>query len=378
MQAALSYKPTVQFAGLDVLRCCAALAIVFYHATLGYTALPKAALLLLHNLPVGVDFFFIISGFLITYLLLVEKSQRGAISLPRFYLRRSLRIFPLYFGIVALAWWLHAEARPDISFRSYCYFGGNFWMIARNDWTVATLNPLWSLCIEEQFYLIIPLLLLLLPIKRLPWLFGGIIAFSIGFRAYATITMPYNWMTIYCHTLSRCDLLALGGGLAWWHFTQPIRLRLPRWTLLVALAFLVLLLSVIDCSDYTSLNFATFKKYLYVLPLVFIFCFTLFNQAPVAENLAEDATAAAATTTPNPGLAGLNYLGKISYGLYMYHSPIIFLLDTHPAVYDGKPLLRMLLIVGLTIATAALSYEAFEKQILRLKGRFEVVRTARA
>ncbi len=361
--------PAVQFRALDVLRCCAALSIVFYHSTFEFkNFLSSAPSLLLHNLPVGVDFFFLISGFLITYLLLAEKSRTGTISLPRFYLRRALRIFPLYFAIIGVAWWLHHGDTPDINFQSYLLFVGNFWMIDHG-WTVATLNPLWSLCIEEQFYLAIPVLVVLLPTRRLPWLFGGIVLVSIAFRMYVTITQPNaNWMAIYCHTLSRCDVLALGGWLAWRHFTQPITLRLPGWTLTVVLLYLALLLSTVETVDYTSLAFATFKKYLFLLPLAFVFCYTLFN-----EYSSEVSTA--------PGLArqAVNYLGKISYGLYMYHSPLIFLLDLQfPEFSAAHSVLRLLLVLMLTVVTAALSYELFEKQILRLKSRFEVVRTVRA
>ena len=356
----------MQFAGLDVLRCLAALAVVVYHGTLGMQpGFTSGVQRLLHNLSAGVDFFLLISGFLITYLLLAEKTQTGTISLYRFYVRRALRIFPLYYAIVGVAWWLHAAETPGIDFGSYALFVGNFSMI-RHGWTVATLNPLWSLCIEEQFYLAIPVLLLLIPTRRLPWLFGGVVALSVIFRLYATLTLPANWMTIYCHTLSRCDVLALGGGLAWWHFTTPIRWQLPRWALGVGVAFLVLLLGVIDSTDYVSLTFALFKKYLYVLPMAGLFCFTLFNQS------------AAGPWLPAAIARALNYLGKISFGLYMYHSPLLFLLDLYPNIYFNSQWLRLLLILVLTGVVASLSYEGFEKQILRLKSRFEVVPTVRA
>ena len=365
MQVSSPATTTVQFRGLDILRCCAALAIVIYHSTLNLKDLiSKAPAALLHNLPVGVDFFFLISGFLITYLLLAEKERAGTISLGRFYLRRALRIFPLYYAIIGIAWWVHHETTPEIDIDSFLYFFGNFWIIDHS-WTVATLNPLWSLSIEEQFYLVIPLLVLLIPTRRLPLLFGSIVVLSLAFRAYNTITAP-NWMVIYCHTLSRCDVLALGGWLAWRHFTQPIRLQLPRWTLWVALFYLALLLTTIDAADYTSLNFAVFKKHLYLLPLTFIFCFVLFNNPdePVAV----------------PGIIGraANYLGKISYGLYMYHSPIIFMLGDYPELYNNNLFILPFVVLLLTIVVAALSYELFEKQILRLKRRFEVVRTIRA
>jgi peptidoglycan/LPS O-acetylase OafA/YrhL len=363
-------RPAVQFAGLDLLRCFAALSIVIYHSTLGLEQvvhIPRAVAKELHNLPVGVDFFFLISGFLITYLLLAEKGRTATISLTRFYVRRALRIFPLYFLIVGLAWWLHHDAMPEIDFSPYLYFWGNFWMIATDKWTAATLNPLWSLCIEEQFYLVIPLLVLLLPVRRLPWLFGGIIVLSVVFRLYATVSLPSNWMSIYCHTLSRCDILALGGWLAWRHYTQPIQLQLPSWTLPAALFMLVLLLSIIDCSDFSTVHLATLKKYLYMGPLLFIFSYVVFSSG--------SSSSSSALTRLEPAL---NYLGKISYGLYMYHSPIIYLLDDNYSLNEEHPYGRLLIIFLLTIAVAAVSYELFEKQILRLKKRFEVVRTVRA
>ncbi|MGI4871841.1 MAG: acyltransferase family protein [Janthinobacterium lividum] len=357
MPALRNSSAVVYFSGLNVLRCCAALAIVIYHSTFSFKDfLSKAPALVLHNLVVGVDFFLLISGFLITYLLLAEKASVGTISLRHFYLRRALRIFPLYYGIIGLAWVLHHASTPDINFASYLYFGGNFWMVDHS-WTVATLNPLWSLCIEEQFYLLVPLLVLLLPTERLPWLFGGIVLISIGFRAYVAIALQSNWMMIYCHTLSRCDVLALGGWLAWQHFRQPIRWALPRWTLPTAVLFLGLLMSIIDGGDYTALNLATFKKYLFLGPLAFIFCFAVFN------------TPSASAASSIMGRA-LNYVGKVSYGVYMYHSPIIFLLDQHIPQLVAHPFPRLALVLGCTVLVAALSYELIEKQILRLKTRF--------
>ncbi len=364
MQPSPPATTTVQFRGLDVLRCCAALAIVLYHSTLNSDYFFPAVAKLLHNLPIGVDFFFLISGFLITYLLLAEKERAGTISLRRFYIRRALRIFPLYYAIIALAWWLHPDSQVAVNYKAFALFAGNFWMI-RHDWTVATLNPLWSLCIEEQFYLVIPLLVWLIPTRRLGWLFGAIVLISVVFRAYSSVTVEYNWMTTYCHTFSRCDVLAVGGWLAWHHFTRPIRLQSPRWALWATLGYLGLLMTIIDTSDVTTFGFAVFKKYLHILPLVVVFCLVLFNQVvshrpvQVVERVA-------------------NYLGKVSYGIYMFHSPLIFWLDKHPAFYADNRVLRVGVIMLLTIAVASLSYELFEKQILRLKKRFEVIRTARA
>ncbi|WP_151086460.1 acyltransferase family protein [Hymenobacter baengnokdamensis] len=356
-------KHRIHFAGLNALRFAAALAIVVYHSTLGIQeGKPSALKLLLHNLTVGVDLFFIISGFLIIYLLLAEKANTLTISLKRFYLRRALRILPLYLLIVAIAYFQYHESNPGIDFSKYLYFWGNFWMIGKGDWTVAPLNPLWSLCIEEQFYLIVPLLIFLIPTKRLPALFIGIFLLSLSFRIYTALTVQADWMIIYCHTLSRCDMLALGGLLAYAHFKRPIVLSLPDWLLGIQLFVFIVLLSVLDTSNYETFTFATFKKYLIAWPLCFIFCFFVFNNSPFVKSLVKSSI--------------IDYLGKISFGLYMYHSLVIDYLDRHnwhlpQSMEYGRPIVVFVLTAGV----AAVSYELLEKQILKLKNRLEVIYT---
>jgi peptidoglycan/LPS O-acetylase OafA/YrhL len=177
--------------------------------------------------------------------------------------------------------------------------------------------------------------------------------------------MQYNWMTLYCHTLSRCDLLALGGLIAYWHFVQPIKLRLPDWLLGVVVFVFVVLLGIVDNSNFEALNLATVKKYLFAAPLVFIFCFFVFNTSPLAVALNNNKI--------------IDYLGKISFGLYMYHSIIIDNLERHNLKVPYYPLyLQPVLVLVLTIIVSALSYELFEKQILLLKKRFEVIKTQKS
>ena len=351
----------IHFKGLNTLRFFSALAIIVYHGTLSLQgSLPEAARMFLHNLPLGVDFFFLISGFLIVFLLLEEKEKYQRIQLGNFYIRRILRIFPLYYLVVGLAYWQYHYSNPEIDFSKYLYFWGNFWMIGTDKWTVSTLNPLWSLCIEEHFYLITPLLVALLPRPQIRYLFWSILLLSIGFRAWFTLTEPNNWMTIYCHTLSRADVIAIGGLLACRHQANPIRISLPRQWLYGALAYLVLLCAALDTADYTTLFFATAKKYLFIAPLVFIFVFVLFH-----------------TDNPKAEHPVLSYLGKISFGLYMYHSPVADALWQIP-FFQQHHLLKTGLLLLLTIGVAALSYELFERQLLKLKRRFEVVPTQAA
>jgi peptidoglycan/LPS O-acetylase OafA/YrhL len=357
-----SAKP-VHFSGLNTLRFVAAFAIIIYHSTLSFQdSLPASVELFLHNLPIGVDLFFIISGFLIVFLLLTEKANTETVSLAKFYARRVLRIFPLYFLIVGIAYLQYHRSNPEIDFSKFCYFWGNFWMIDTNKWTVSILNPLWSLCIEEHFYLIIPVLIFIIPIKKIKYLFWAVIAISILFRAYAASAVEYSWMTLYLHTLSRCDLLALGGLLAHYYHTTGTRYNIKPKYLFGAVIYLALLMCMIDFNDFTTLSFALFKKYLFVLPLLIIFVGLVLNknQSTSLLLLRQNKT--------------INYLGKISYGLYMFHSPAINLLTGLEQI-NNSILLKPLAVTLLTIVLSAVSYELFEKQLLKLKTRFTVVKT---
>lgn len=354
---------TIHFKGLNALRFFAAFAIIIYHSTLNFQDnYPKSIKMLLHNLPLGVDLFFIISGFLIVYLLIVEREKENSISLVKFYTRRILRIFPLYYLIIAIAWFQFHETNPEIDFTKYLYFAGNFWMIETDKWTVAILNPLWSLCIEEHFYLVIPFLITLIPLDKLKYLFFSIIAVSIFYRAYITFSQEINWMSIYAHTLSRCDLIAAGGLIAYYHHKQKINLNIKGIYLAGAVIYLLLIMSIVDNADFTGINNATFKKYLFAIPLVFIFCGVVFNnnQNKVLNMITENKL--------------INYLGKISFGLYMYHSPIGEYLLKYPTI-NNSMWLKLISISILTIAISSLSYEIFEKQILKLKSKFETVKT---
>ncbi len=353
-------QPTL-IKGLDVLRFFSAFSIILYHLTLGFQdSFYPAIKMFLHNLPFGVDCFFLISGFLITYLLLVEKASTGKISLPKFYMRRALRIFPLYYLVIGIAYWYYHSTNPEIEFTKFACFWGNFSMIETDKWTVSMLNPLWSLCIEEHFYLVIPVILWFTPKEKVKYLFIGIILLSLLFRIYASIYC--QWMTFYCHTMSRCDVLALGGLIAcYYHQNNKAFDEINSKHIFISLLYLVLLMCILDASDYTLVVFALFKKYLFVLPMLIIFLgFSLSNAAEnaVLQYLREHRI--------------LNYLGKISFGLYMYHSPVAEFLQRFDVIKNHRSLM-LLGVIGATILVSIISYELFEKQILKLKGRFAAV-----
>ncbi len=353
----------VYFEGLDTLRFLAAFAVLIFHSAQWYHyKFDTPFKMFLHNLPVAVDFFFILSVFLIIYLLLVEKENTGTINLKNFYIRRFLRIFPLYYLIILISYLFLQTSHDVVDWNKFLTFRGNFWMISRNAWTLSGLNPLWSVSIEEHFYLIIPFLIMVIPVKYLKYLFIAIILFAFGYRIYATQNISDNWMTIYMHTFSQMDLLAIGGLLALYHYKNPLHFKSPVILYILILFAFILLLTLVDTKDYTSIYNASVKKYLFTVPLLILLVFFVFNQNPDFDFLKKNRL--------------LNYLGKISYGIYLYNAIIIdelakiHWLQTHYAI-------KLLLDILLTLFVSVVSFEIFEKQFLKLKKEFQIVKTKR-
>ncbi|MEP6792827.1 MAG: acyltransferase [Saprospiraceae bacterium] len=361
----MSNEKTIHFGGLNALRFFSAFAIIVYHCSLNIQdGLPSALKMLFHNLTLGVDMFFLISGFLIVYLLLSEKEESHKISLAKFYIRRILRIFPLYFLIIGIAWLQYRESIPPIVYHRSLYFATNFWMISANSWTMGILNPLWSLCIEEHFYLVIPVLVLFIPLRRIHLLFWFVILVSIGFRLYATLTIQYNWFTIYLHTLSRCDVLAIGGLLAYYRRFYDFSARFSSLVLGCLFTYLILLMSIVDSSDYTTITFSVLKKYLFIAPMFLFFIGFILNKNEENKII---------SWLKSKRL--IDYFGKISFGLYMFHTPVLEYLIPYHFINDFF-IVKLISVSILTVLVSSISYELFEKKILRLKTKFEIIKSA--
>jgi len=354
-------KLKIHFNGLNTLRFFAAFSVLIFHSSQWYHHdFSTPFKMFLHNLPVAVDFFFILSGFLIIYLLLAEKNSSKTINLKNFYIRRFLRIFPLYYLIITITYLFLQNKGEIIAWDKFSYFFGNFSMITKNAWTHTALNPLWSINIEEHFYFIIPFLVFITPIKHLKYLFWLIIITSILFRIYATITIPNNWMTIYMHTLSQMDLLAIGGLLALYHFKYKFKFQLPIFIFLIIFLGFLIIMSLVDSKDYSNLYFASIKKYIFTIPLILLLLLFVFDDNKNFNILKNN--------------KALNYLGRISYGIYLYNSIIIDKLDKFTWLHQHY-YIKILLDIFVTLIIAIISYELFEKQFLKFKGKFQIIKT---
>ena len=191
---------------------------------------------------IGVRLFFVLSGFLITRLLLEARAAAAfetGPALKAFYIRRALRIFPPYFAVLAFVWLVDLEQSRG-SLVWHALYLSNFWYALQNNWNPWVLCHFWSLSIEEQFYLAWPLVVLLVPRRRFEQICIGVIALSLAYRFY----WPLTANTALARDLlppASMDALATGALLACWRARGA---SLPQWMRLgwpaLAAAFLVI------------------------------------------------------------------------------------------------------------------------------------------
>jgi peptidoglycan/LPS O-acetylase OafA/YrhL len=364
------------FEGLDVIRAIAALLVVIHHIELtAHREFGKVAELgIIHNAVVyligkrGVHIFFMLSGFLITFLLIQEKLKRGKIDIGRFYLRRILRIWPLYFLTVFIGFFVlpfllrHWEflnalhyypsliqslgMGNDSPIKFFMFFIPNLAMQFYP--AVAGASHLWSIGVEEQFYLFWPLIFLIRN-TRVQVLFIVIVAL-LPFLPYFMVRVP--GLTPWADWVKHFPFfwMAFGGiGAFVFHYYQQqlstVFLRLSWASWLFMLLFLI-----------TSLMFKI-NDYLFgLMGLIMIFRFSIGNQWLASK------------------FPLLPFLGKISVGLYIYHPAVMFIVIAAFQFYfpfwNENVALKLLVyfsVILFTVIIAWASYNFFEKPFIQLK-----------
>jgi peptidoglycan/LPS O-acetylase OafA/YrhL len=226
-------KEKIFFPNLDGLRFISFFLVFLYHTYMTFfnnirDASPDAydyIQRLFQNGNLGVNFFFVLSGFLITYLLIKEREYTGRIHVPNFYVRRILRIWPLFYLCVFIGFIIfplvkkfmgqpaHEIANPIY----YFVFANNFdFMHSWPEKPDATLlSVLWSVAVEEQFYLTWPVILSLVPYKFYKFVFPAIMLLSLVFRAFHSDFTEGDYAVRYFHTFSLIGDMALGGLFAY-------------------------------------------------------------------------------------------------------------------------------------------------------------------
>jgi peptidoglycan/LPS O-acetylase OafA/YrhL len=318
----------------------------------------------IRNLGIGVDIFFLISGFLITYILLEEKKRFNKISIGKFMIRRALKIWPLYFFLIAITPFLVAWVdSPSPNYFANLLFIGNFDAIHTQSWSYP-FSHFWSICVEEHFYLIWPFIIYLVPKKNLISIFMLIIVSSILFRMYTYHTMQYPWYTLYLHTLSRIDVLVIGAFGAYFYSEKPFAFRINRTVRISLLCLLTISLCIESDTLWDSMFLAGFKKFFYI---------------GIIAVLLLDYNLNATFKHVLPKKSIIHYFGKISYGIYMYSNVLLIIIikkfmwrfeTTNIWVFFSVTII-------LSILIPILSYELFEKHLLKLNRRFTVIKTDR-
>jgi peptidoglycan/LPS O-acetylase OafA/YrhL len=348
------YSDRSRFKTLDGLRCLCIMAVLWHHGPI-WGAMTGAPILLGRGF-LGVDFFFVLSGFLITTLLLRETARNGRFSLGNFYRRRILRIIPVYFFVVTAVSayfvlvkgeWAYAELVPY-----YFLFLANFLTT-----DIPLLAPTWSLSVEEQYYLVWPLLLMVLPGRLVLPVLAALVALNVA-----------GIMGV----LSALGLSSLDLG--------PLRIALPNATYAPILMGSALAVLLHDRRGFAALftllghRSAPVVLLILLVGLAAVLPADLRGLPNLAIHLAMTACLASLVVREDHQLAPIlswrpaARVGTISYGIYLYHLIALHGVTALTSHFDvSAPWLGLLTYIALSIVISEVSYRTLETWFQRLR-----------
>ena len=356
------FNSKVYFPNLSGLRFFAALSVIIYHVY-GLDTL---------NGHLGVILFFVLSGFLITTLLLEEQTVTSTINIPYFFIRRCLRIWPLYFLIVLISFLLlwggfqnSNPAEHKGAFWYYLFFIPNVAFIINA--TIPFGSILWSVGSEEQFYLVWPFLVKYSRRYLVYALLIVLIVFALlppvlDYVNYHYFKGQNEIMAFIAHLVLRMafNCMATGALVAYLWRQKP-----ELFSIIFSRIFQVLLFAVTIFCWIKNFHFSGSDEFFAIL-----FAMVIANLALDPKNIV------------NLENAVFKHLGKISYGLYVYHLVVLALVTWLAVKITGHPLNQHVLFVLGTLATIAvstLSYNYFEKFFLKIKNlRFTIIKSGQA
>jgi peptidoglycan/LPS O-acetylase OafA/YrhL len=364
-------KEEVYFGQLDGVRFIAVSLVLVDHWLAERNIIPFG--------PLGVTMFFVLSGFLITRILIQSKFKDETtgrshwFSVKQFIIRRSLRIFPIYYLTIFACFALNEPpVREKIV---WCLlYATNFYIAFKETW-LGSIDHLWSLAVEEQYYLIFPYLILFLPKRYFLNTFWAMILISIGLR-FILYLNGNPWMAQYVLMPTNLDSFGLGGLLAYlftFHKENIFQKLNKNFYLIFSLVLYIL---VIVWSKYGFVPKYNFANLVLERLMASVFCFFLIQRAVSGFGGIMRAFLTNSVVV---------YLGKISYGLYLYHNFIYNYYHTQPThitlrvlrkIYQfipqlsGNVMFELLYFFGIAVVVASISWFLIEKPVNNLKKYF--------
>lgn len=364
--------------GLDGVRGLAiigVMAVHFLHVTSTHNLLEKVVTTVASYGVLGVDLFFVLSGFLITGILIDCKGTPNYFR--NFYARRTLRIFPLYFGVLALLFQVlplfiqldpHLEVAREKQVWLWTYTA-NFLISKTGTWSLGPVSHFWTLAIEEHFYIFWPLVVFLAKPRLMERICVGVIIMALALRLVLS-ALGESEISIGVLTPCRIDAMCAGGLMA-----SIIRRSVHTETIFRrAAAGMMVLTGIIITLTVAGKLFPQAARYLLQVRGSFVaLLFAAFTVMSLKQPW-------------RPKLVGnflenrfLRFLGKYSYGLYVYHGILAMYFHREMTAMItgivGHPTLALFIkaLIGSTISLgiAWVSYEVFEKKFLAMKRYFE-------
>jgi peptidoglycan/LPS O-acetylase OafA/YrhL len=359
----LTHQDTTRSPGLDLLRSLAILLVITWHIPQSYYPFGVKP-------PgwIGVDLFFVLSGYLIGSQLLRPYTQNRHISFATFYARRALRIFPAYIVVVVIYFTIHSfREQPNIApLWRFLTFTQNFGL---NSLATGAFSNAWSLCVEEHFYLVLPLVVVWLMKK--PTVFKTLL-FSVTVLVFGVLLRGFLWIhyvkplsaleekivlpvyleKIYYPTYARLDGLLVGVLLAaislfrpdWWR-----RIRSNQ-SLLLLMGLTSLALAVWICRDMHSFSTAVIGFPLLALSFgLLLTCGLSWNKIPFQR--------------------GANAGAVLAYSIYLTHKPIMHLDHQYVSNFVHNRILSFLTYPVSILAAAAILHLCIERPFLKLRSR---------
>ena len=313
----------------------------------------------------GVDLFFVISGFLITSILFKSKEESFGRAYKNFIGRRTLRIFPIYYTTILILWILNLDVVRDKLIWLISYTYNYAWVLY--DIPKTPINHFWSLCVEEQFYLFWPIIVL--SLRNYPKILITVILLIITFGFMQSIfnVIPEISKYNYVNILTRMSSLGIGAFGAVYSTNYKLSEKFFRNTVVEIAIFILLVVSLVFPYKFQHISLALISMYLVLKAAKFDFSIEFINKFLTNKKIV--------------------YIGTISYGIYVFHLPItyyftIYIFDPIWTTIDfsifgsfekirwHSGIIKVPLYTILSILFASISFKYFEKPILKLKDKY--------